>query len=510
LIVPRAGISALIESNAKYGWTLVRRLAFLGCALSGCQPVQAGNSSNQESAATTISPLPSFPDALRQITNPYGLRSRLEHAGLTFTFTYYGDALGNPFGGVQQGMGYSGRFGTIIDGDLEKLAGWSGASFHASIHEIHGYGLSAHNLDNLMLVSSVEAPDSIRLFNLWIEQKLNSDTTLRVGQYTAAQEFFVSKNANLFVNSTFGWPVLPAQDLPSGGPAYPEGALGVRLKYKPNDQIVLRAAVFDGDQAGPGAGNPVTRDPYGLAFRINDPAFAIAEAVYLYNQNHPEGSQDNLQQEGDPTGTLDAQSSAAQSLAQALPGSVKFGAWYHAGSFADQRYNARGGLLAASSAQPLEHAGNLAVYAVFDQMIWRANGGDGERGLSFFMRATTAPSDRNPIDLYLDAGLTFKGPVESRPDDALGLGFAFGRVSPQAAAHDRDLAAQEHAPMPIRNFEATIELTYQFQLAKNWTLQPDVQYVVHPGANIADPLSPNGLSPIPNAAVIGLRTVLKF
>ena len=58
--------------------------------------------------------------------------------GCTFTFSYYGDAFDNPFGGVKQGPGYDSRFAIIMDGDLDKLAGWSGAKFHASIHSIFG------------------------------------------------------------------------------------------------------------------------------------------------------------------------------------------------------------------------------------------------------------------------------------------------------------------------------------------------------------------------------------
>jgi len=51
-------------------------------------------------------------------------------------FTYYGDALGNLSGGVQQGLGYSGRFGTIVDADLEKLVGCSArpSRQHSSDH----------------------------------------------------------------------------------------------------------------------------------------------------------------------------------------------------------------------------------------------------------------------------------------------------------------------------------------------------------------------------------------
>jgi porin len=59
-----------------------------------------------------------------------------------------------------------------------------------------------------MTVSGIEAPATTRLFNLWFEQAVSDKTSLRIGQISAAQEFFVSQNANLFVNSTFGWPVL--------------------------------------------------------------------------------------------------------------------------------------------------------------------------------------------------------------------------------------------------------------------------------------------------------------
>ena len=64
--------------------------------------------------------------------------------------------------------------------------------------------------------------------------------------------------------------------------------------------------------------------------------------------------------------------------------------------------------------------------------------------------------------------------------------------------------------MPIRDYEAAIELTYSVQLAQDWTLQPDLQYIIHPGCHAPNPLDPSGNSPIPNAAVIGMRTILTF
>ncbi len=292
------------------------------------RPAGAGNDSQD---ATAPFSLPAF---LHQITDTGGLRSKLEQEGVRLTFSYYGDAFANPAGGVKQGLGYDGRFGTIIDANLEKLIGWSGATFHASIHQIHGTQFSAANLGNLMLVSGVEAPTSTRLFNLWIEQQLTNRVNLRVGQFTAAQEFLVSDNADLFVNSTFGWPVLTAMDLPSGGPNYPEATPGARLQIAASDQLTLRAAIFDGNPAGPGIGDPVGRDPYGMAFRVNDPPFFIVEMEYAYGQAGPRTAAIDPNQEGQSTSRGCGRVSGSM-----LPGTMILGAWVNAGSFADQRFN---------------------------------------------------------------------------------------------------------------------------------------------------------------------------
>ena len=118
----------------------------------------ADNAPNKDAAPTPTAQ--SVPDALRQLTDPGGWRSRLEQAGLQFKFTYYGDGLANTRGGVSQGLGYAGRFGTIIDADLEKLVGWSGGTFHASIQQIHGSQFSTTRLRNFALASGIEARGS--------------------------------------------------------------------------------------------------------------------------------------------------------------------------------------------------------------------------------------------------------------------------------------------------------------------------------------------------------------
>ena len=470
-------------------------------AMAAIAPSHGAAAADNASKEKPNPTLQSLPDVLRQITDVGGWRSKLEQAGLQFAFTYYGDGFGNPRGGVTHGLGYDGRFGIIIDADLEKLAGWSGASLHASIHQIHGSQFSATRLQNFALVSGIEAPPSTRLFNLWMEQKIGSDVNLRIGQFTAGQEFLVSQTAALFVNSTFGWAIPPAQDLPSGGPSYPEATPGVRLTWTPSDQITVRAAIFNGDPAGPGPGNPVDRDPYGLAFRVRDPPLIIAELAYAWNQDKS-APQENPHQEGGGR-------PRSRSATPELPGSVKLGGWLHTGQFADQRFDSFGGLLAVSGATPLQHPGNLGLYGVVDQMLWRAPG-NGHGELSAFMRAVVTPSDRNLIDLYFDAGLTYLGLFDSRPDDTIGLAAAYGRVSPRASAFDRDVVNLTGQLMPIRDYEAIVELSYQMKLAENWSLQPNLQYVIHPGGHAPDPSDPSGATAIPDAFVLGLRTMLKF
>jgi porin len=423
---------------------------------------------------------------LRDIENA---RAALANKGVQFQAIYFGDLLGNPSGGVRQGATYVGRLGLIVDADLEKILGWNGATFHASIHQIHGHGLSGDNLDNLLVVSGIEALPATRLFNLWIEQKFAGGmVSIRVGQLSTqvapTQEFFVSQYGSLFVNATFGWPAITAINLPSGGPTYPQATPGIRLKVSPDDQLTLLFAVFNGDPAGPGEGDPQRRNPTGTSFRINDPPLFMSEINFAYNQDKN---------------------------ATGLPGTVKLGGWYHFGQFADQRFSAEGLSLAdlLSSGMPAQHRGNFGIYAIVDQILWRVPGTT-DQGLGVFARASVSPSDRNLISTYFDGGATYKGLFPGRESDTLGIGFGYANISSKARALDRDAVSFSGIDSPIRDYEAVVEVTYQAQITPNWMLQPVFQYIVHPGGHIPSPVGTSSSSPIPNAAVFGLRTMVKY
>ena len=63
--------------------------------------------------------------------------------------------------------------------------------------------------------------------------------------------------------------------------------------------------------------------------------------------------------------------------------------------------------------------------------------------------------------------------------------------------------------LPLRNYELVVELTYQALIVEGWTIQPDFQYIIHPGAGAVDPINPL-IGRIPNAAIFALRTAISF
>ena len=232
-----------------------------------------------------------------------------------------------------------------------------------------------------MPVTSLEATDATRLFELWLEQTIIKDKlSVRVGQLAADEEFILSDGGGYFINGTWGWPSITAADLPSGGPAYPLATPGVRVAVNPNEKMGLLVGVYNGDPAPPCASDDPQRcNDHGLDFELDDDPLLMVEGVYRYNQSGR------------------------------LPGAVKVGGWNHFGTFEDQRFDSGGALIAvtANSGAPLDH--NWGLYAIVDQLIWRVPGSQDPQGVGVFARFIGAPEDRNLIDFYFDGGFTFTG-----------------------------------------------------------------------------------------------------
>ncbi len=404
--------------------------------------------------------------------------------GIKFAATYIGETLGNVSGGLKQGGVYEGRLNLAVDADLQKLAGLRELSFHANMFQLHGDGLSRENLQNFLVASGIEALPSTRLYELWFERKWGDTFSVRAGQLAADQEFMNAKYTDVFTNASLGWPAITSLDLPSGGPSPPLAALGARARANIGQNLTLVGGIFDGDAAGPGSSDPQLRDNTGTNFRINDPPLVIGEAQFIWNG-----------EKGDP----------------GLAGKFKIGGWRHFGQFPDQRYTL-GGIsiaLAPSPGMPANLSGDYGIYSVFEQKLYRV-GNDADRGIGIFARVSSSPSDRNLIDLYADGGIEFVGLADSRPKDKFGIAAGYARVSSRARGLDFDYQQVMGPAWPVRSFESVLTTVYQYEVRGGFTLQPNFQYFGHPGGGATSPMGPNPGKSLKDAAVFGLRTVLKF
>src|SRR4051812_46553442 len=156
---------------------------------SGGAAAQAPGSEPQESKQNQE---PADPDTgessvsektLGLLPNPF------EQRGIKFALSHIGDVAGDISGGLRRGSTLMGRLNANIDVDLEKALGLQDLTFHANAFQIHGHGLSRNYVLNFMSISSIEALDTTRLYELWLEQKFDHDRfAVRLGQMAADTE----------------------------------------------------------------------------------------------------------------------------------------------------------------------------------------------------------------------------------------------------------------------------------------------------------------------------------
>ena len=419
-------------------------------------------------------PTPSIATSLPNNGDPGGTRKWLGERGIVYGLEYTNDVLANMRGGTKTGIIDQGKLHGILTVDLGKLAGWSGLSFFANAFQIHNTGRFRRDyVGGINTIAAIEALSTTRLSELWLEQRFANDkASIKVGQLTADSEFFFSNLSQMFLQSD--WPTIGAVNLPSGGAAYPLSTPGVRLQVNPVQNIWLRAAMLNGDPAGPGPGDEQVRNRFGVNFRVNDPPFFIGEAEIQRNY----GKED-----------------------KGLSTRLVMGGWAHTGRFNDQRLANDGTLLAdpTGSGVALRRRGNDGLYAVIDQQLYRPKDGDAVSGISVYTRMSVSPSDRNLVDAYIDGGVTFANLIEQRPHDRFGAAFIYSRFSDRVRAFDRDTVLLTGVPGPIRDYEANLELTYVAQIVPGWTVQPNFQYVWHPSGDATR-----------NATVVGLRSQWRY
>lgn len=288
----------------------------------------------------------------------------------------------------------------------------------------NGTPFSGSLVADTQTVSNIEAIGSIRVYEAWLMRRIGTGG-IKVGLVDLNSEFDVQDAGGLFLNSSDGIAAEFSHTGRNGPSIFPTTALAITGFAAPARGWTLRLGVFDGV---PG-----------------DPAHPRRFAVKL-------GGDDGALVVGQVT----------RDLGDGLR--VEAGAWRYTAAFdALDRVDATG--------KPQRLRASQGAYAIIEgDLIAPA---DGKPSLRGWLRGGVADARVNRIAGYLGGGLVISPGFGGHAGDSAGV----------SVMHASFGGAARRAEPGLHGGETTIEATYRAVLPWGLAVQPDLQYVIHPGGN---------------------------
>jgi porin len=346
-----------------------------------------------------------------------------EAPAVTYSAVYTADVTGVVAGSGPRAGRYLDNLDLIADVDLEKAAGWKGASLHA--YALNNSGGAPNDLaGTLQGVDNIEvAAPRLRLFELWLEQDFGGKASVRGGLYNLNSEFYSNEAAGQLLAPAFGIGSELAATGPNGPSIFPATSLGLRVNFNFGDGAYARAAVLNA-KAG------VMGDPRGVDLTFSDGVLAIAQ------------------------------------VGVTAPIKMSAGVWRYSHTQDDIR-----------DVDPAGAAKHRVAQGIYVQAEHRLIGEDGGRAVTGFVRLGASDGETTPFHGGWQAGVRIDKPVAGRPDSALSIGFEQGLLDRKFRANLRDQFTD-----PSRA-ESGIEVTYSDKIGSRVTLQPDLQWIHHAGGD---------------------------
>jgi len=291
----------------------------------------------------------------------------------------------------------------------------------------------------LFTVSQVFSGRAVRLYQMFLETEIIEDVLrLAVGRMGVADEFSASEIFSNYVNTAINGHPISFSINDESFFSIPQASWAARFKFSLYKPFYIRGGVYN---SNPEVGED---DAHGVDFSFKKDVIIVGEIGYLHNEN--EGS-------------------------DGLPGEYTFGAFYDTRKFDELSDNSQ------------KRKGNYGLYWIFEQMIYRETRID-DQGLTPWTAITISPDEKiNTFPFFISGGFVYKGLFPDRNRDKTSFGFAYGTLSDD---------------LENKDYELMLEITHMFQTTPWLQIQPDVQWVVHPG----------GSSEIPNALIIGMQMVV--
>jgi len=394
-----------------------------------------------------------------------GARTRLADEGVTFNLGYGSQIAHNTSGGRDRLTRYSDQWVLGAELDLQKLWGWQGGTFVATITDRNGKNLSADaGLGTFQQVQEVYGRGQTwRLTNFYLGQSLmDGRLKLKAGRMNIGSDFAAFSCD--FQNLTFCGSQ-PGNLVGSYWTNWPVSVWAGVAKLTTSQETYVQLGVY---QVNP---------------RFVDDAYNVRKGLV---PNFPDGT----------TGALIPVefgfTPAGVAMFHGLPGSYKAGAWYNTSDSADLMLDQNRQPLGTTSVGALQRDGAYGAYINFQQQV---TGVAGAEGATVFLNASQADRFTAATDSQVAVGLQYKGAFD-RPADTIGV--ALGTTH----GNGRRANAQRVASSQIVNdgYEVAAEVYYGWAPLKSVVIRPNVQYIAHPG----------GTGQNDNALVVGLKTSIAF
>ncbi len=292
----------------------------------------------------------------------------------SLTLTYTGEVWGVVDGGLDRGAVYLDNFDLETSIDLDRLAGWTGASAYLFAHYATGNSVT-ERVGDINGISNIETNEALRIVEAWVEQSFAEGRgSLRFGLYDVSSEFDAGEVRALFLNPAHGIGTDYSQSGVAGPSIWPVTSLALRAHYAFEGDVYLRGAIADGVPGNPDFPKRTTID-----FEDGDGVLLAAET--------------GIAREG-----------RLWSL----------GAWVYSEQFPD---------LAIAE----EHS-NFGAYIALEEALLEPASDHGF-GLAGSLRAGLANGDVNTVESFFAATLVATGLLPQRAQDKLGLGIILANGS---------------------------------------------------------------------------------
>ncbi len=368
-----------------------------------------------------------FPNSVwssNQIPDCWGFRDKMAERGLYFLPTYCQDLTWNVSGGVKASPEPTFQFllNCSFGTDLHKLIGLDGSYAFINFLVHGGQNPGRALVGSYQPIDNMSAFPLVQIDQLWWQQDmLNRKLSLVLGKIDCYSNFGYTKYAQVLLNGSY-------TEIPTimGYPSYPLAAVGIILTWLPNPWLKLKTAVFDGSSAqGVRTGNLGPR----LFFQN------LGKHLLLLNE-------------------IDF---SWRVLKEEYSGQCLLGLW---------GYN---GKLPTLENQTMGKA--IGPYVCLSQSLYRACRSpvmDKMSELGAFLQWGCINPHLMGSKQYLAGGLTLTNLLRKFISDSLSVGAAtvfFSRV-PGATFN--------------KAAETSLEATYLIKIAPRCSIQPDIQWVLHP------------------------------